>query len=156
MTEIACARWINSIQTLTIRGGTLDPFGSVYFKSDIGASTYHALMLSLDRRFTSGLSFQTRYTWSHSINDGSVGGGESNGPENVNCLRCDKGPSVFDIRHNFTANAVYELPFGAGKRFLNEGGVLGKVGRLEPEQCRHLAHRSPPDDNDEYLADPTS
>ena len=108
-------------------GGTLDPFGSVDFKSDIGASTYHALMLSLDRRFTSGLSFQTRYTWSHSINDGSVGGGESNGPENVNCLRCDKGPSVFDIRHNFTANAVYELPFGAGKRFLNEGGVLGKI-----------------------------
>ncbi len=108
-------------------GGTIDPFGSVDFKSDIGASTYHALMLSLDRRFTSGLSFQTRYTWSHSINDGSVGGGESNGPENVNCLRCDKGPSVFDIRHNFTANAVYELPFGAGKRFLNEGGVLGKV-----------------------------
>jgi hypothetical protein len=108
-------------------GGTIDPFGSVDLKSDIGASTYHALMLSLDRRFTSGLSFQTRYTWSHSINDGSVGGGESSGPENVNCLRCDKGPSVFDIRHNFTANAVYELPFGAGKHFLNEGGVLGKV-----------------------------
>ncbi len=108
-------------------GGTIDPFGSVDFKSDIGASTYHALLLSLNRRFTDGLSFQTRYTWSHSINDGSVGGGESNGPENVNCLHCDKGPSVFDIRHNFTANAVYELPFGTGKRFLNEGGVLGKI-----------------------------
>ena len=138
-------------------GGTIDPFGSVDFKSDIGASTYHALMLSLDRRFTSGLSFQTRYTWSHSINDGSVGGGESNGPENVNCLRCDKGPSVFDIRHNFTANAVYELPFGTGKRFLNEGGVLGKVDRrLERQQCRHLAHWSSPDHNDEYLAHPAS
>ncbi len=104
-----------------------DPFGSVDFKSDIGASTYHALQLSLDRRFSQSLSFQTRYTWSHSINDGSVGGGESNGPENVNCLRCDKGPSVFDIRHNFTANAVYELPFGSGKRFLNEGGVVDKI-----------------------------
>ncbi len=104
-----------------------DPYGSVDYKSDIGASTYHALMLSLDRRFTSGLSFQSRYTWSHSINDGSVGGGESNGPENVNCLPCDKGPSVFDVRSNFTADAVYEFPFGAGKRFLNEGGVLDKI-----------------------------
>jgi hypothetical protein len=104
-----------------------DPYGSVDFKSDIGASTYHALLVGLDRRFTNGLSFQSRYTWSHSINDGSVGGGESNGPENVNCLQCDKGPSVFDIRHNFTANAVYELPFGAGKRFLNEGGLINKV-----------------------------
>jgi len=106
---------------------TLDPYGSVDSKADIGSSTYNALGLSLERRFTAGLSFQTRYTWSHSINDGSVGGGESNGPENVNCLRCDFGPSVFDIRQNFTANAVYELPFGPGKAYLNDGGALGKI-----------------------------
>jgi hypothetical protein len=104
-----------------------DPYGSVDYKSDIGASTYHALLLSLDRRFSSGLSFQSRYIWSHSINDGSVGGGESNGPENVNCLPCDKGPSVFDIRQNFTTNLVYELPFGPGKAYLNDTGVLGKI-----------------------------
>ena len=104
-----------------------DPYGSVDLKSDIGASTYHALLLGLERRFTNGLSFQTRYTWSHSINNGSVGGGESNGPENVNCLACDKGPSVFDIRNSFTANAVYDLPFGPGKRYLSEGGALGKI-----------------------------
>jgi hypothetical protein len=83
--------------------------------------------LSLERRFSRGLSFQSRYTWSHSINDGSVGGGESNGPQNVNCLPCDKGPSVFDIRNNFTANAVYELPFGPGKAYLNGSGAIGKV-----------------------------
>jgi carboxypeptidase family protein len=104
-----------------------DPYGSVDLKHDVGSSTYNALGLSLERRFSQGLSFQTRYTWSHSINDGSVGGGESNGPENVNCLRCDFGPSVFDIRQNFTANAVYELPFGPGKAYLNAGRVLGKI-----------------------------
>lgn len=104
-----------------------DPFGSVDIKRDIGSSTYHALGLSLERRFSKGLSFQSRYTWSHSINDGSVGGGESNGPENVNCLPCDKGPSVFDVRHNVTVDAVYELPFGPGKALLNSPGVIGKV-----------------------------
>jgi carboxypeptidase family protein len=104
-----------------------DPYGSVDYKSDIGSSTYNALLLSLERRFSSGLSFQSRYTWSHSINDGSVGGGESNGPENVNCLPCDKGPSVFDVRDNVTVNAVYELPFGPGKSFLNDLGTLGKI-----------------------------
>ncbi len=104
-----------------------DPFGSVDYKSDIGASTYNALGLSLERRFTNGISFQSRYTWSHSINDGSVGGGESNGPENVNCLQCDKGPSIFDIRHNVTVDAVYELPFGPGKAYANNPGALGKV-----------------------------
>ncbi len=104
-----------------------DPFGSVDSKRDIGSSTYNALGLSLQRRFSQGLEFQARYTWSHSINNGSVGGGESNGPENVNCLACDKGPSIFDVRNNITVDAVYDLPFGPGKAFLSSPGVIGKV-----------------------------
>jgi hypothetical protein len=104
-----------------------DPFGSVDIKRDISSSTYNGLGVSLQRRLTNGLSFQSRYTWSHSINEGSVGGGESNGPEDVNCLPCDKGPSIFDIRHNFTLNAVYELPFGPGKAYLGNSGVVGKI-----------------------------
>ena len=104
-----------------------DPFGSVDIKKDIGSSSYHGLEFTIERRFESGLSFQARYTFSHSINDGSVGGGESNGPENVNCLRCDIGPSIFDIRHNFTANGVYQLPFGPGRAYLNHSGVTGKL-----------------------------
>jgi hypothetical protein len=104
-----------------------NPFGSVDIKRDIGSSTYNALGLSLERRFSRGLSFQSRYTWSHSINDGSVGGGESTGPENVNCLACDKGPSIFDVRHNVVVDAVYELPFGPGKPYLSSPGIAGKV-----------------------------
>ena len=104
-----------------------NPFGSVDYKSDIGSSTYNGLGLALERRFSKGLEFQARYTWSHSINDGSVGGGESSGPENVNCLQCDKGPSIFDVRNNVAVNAVYELPFGPGKPYLSSQGVLGKV-----------------------------
>ena len=103
-----------------------NPFGSVDRKSDIGSSSYNGLGISLERRFSQGLTFQSRYTWSHSINDGSVGGGESSGPENVNCLPCDKGPSIFDVRNNIAVNAVYELPFGHGKEYLNSG-VMGTV-----------------------------
>jgi hypothetical protein len=106
---------------------TQDPYGSVDLKHDVGQSTYHALLVSLNHRLSNGLSFETRYTLAHSINDGAVGGGEANGPENVNCRICDKGPSVFDIRHNFTANAVYELPFGPGKAYLNGGGAMGAI-----------------------------
>ncbi|HEV2297859.1 MAG TPA: carboxypeptidase regulatory-like domain-containing protein [Candidatus Acidoferrales bacterium] len=106
---------------------TIDPYGSVDLKHDIGSSSYHALGLSLERRFTSGMSLQTRYTFSHSINNGSVGGGEANGPENINCLACDKGPSVFDIRHNFVTDVVYDLPFGPGKSHLTHSGALGKI-----------------------------
>jgi hypothetical protein len=96
-------------------------------KADIGSSTYNALGLSLERRFSHGLLFESRYTWSHSINDGSVGGGESNGPENVNCLACDKGPSIFDVRDNLTVDTVYELPFGPGKTYFNSLGGFSKI-----------------------------
>jgi hypothetical protein len=105
-----------------------DPYGSVDYKSDTGQSTYHALLVALERRFSDGLSFQAHYTFSHSINDGAVGGGEANGQENVNCRQCDKGPSVFDVRHNFTVNAVYAVPFGPGRAYLHDAdGVLGKI-----------------------------
>ncbi len=104
-----------------------DPYGSVDYKSDIGSSTYNGLNLSLQRQLTNGFSFLARYTYSHSINDGSVGGGESSGPENINCLACDKGPSVFDIRHNFVAEEVYQLPFGPGTNHLKRSGALGKL-----------------------------
>jgi hypothetical protein len=104
-----------------------DPYGSVDYKSDTGLSSYHALLISLERRFSSGLSFQAHYTWAHSINDGAIGGGEANGQENVNCRQCDKGDSVTDVRHNVTANVVYELPFGPGKTYLHDAGVLGKI-----------------------------
>ena len=104
-----------------------DPYGSVDYKSDTGQSTYDGLLVSLERRYSNGFSFQTHYTFSHSINDGSTGGGEANGRQNVNCRICDKGPSVFDVRHNFALNAVYELPFGPGKPYLHDAGVLGKI-----------------------------
>jgi hypothetical protein len=106
---------------------TSDPFGSVDYKHDVGASTYHGLNVSLERRFQNGFALESRYTWSHSINDGSVGGGESSGPENVNCLPCDNGPSIFDVRSNITVSTIYELPFGPGKTYLNNSGVLGKI-----------------------------
>ncbi len=99
----------------------LPGFGQVDIKNDDGTSSFNSLHVGLSRRFNSGLLWELKYLWSHSINDGSVGGGESNAPENVACRSCDRGPSVFDVRHNVVVNSVYELPFGAGKPYLSNG-----------------------------------
>jgi Carboxypeptidase regulatory-like domain/TonB dependent receptor len=108
--------------------GPVDVFyGSVDFKRDDGNSHYNGLLLSLQRRFTNGFSLGANYTWSHSENDGSIGGGEANAPENAQCLRCEYGPSTFDIRDNIVVNSVYELPFGPGKAFLRSEGAIGKL-----------------------------
>jgi hypothetical protein len=108
--------------------GVPTSYGDVDVKRDDGGSSYNGLLLSMQRRFRNGFSFLATYTYSHSINDGSVGGGEANAPQNANCVPCERGPSIFDIRHNFIFNYVYELPFGTGKRYLaSAGGPLGRV-----------------------------
>ena len=98
-------------------------FGPVSWRGDVGNSTFHALQLNARRAFRNGLLFMANYMWSHSINDGSIGGGESDTPQNSFCRSCDKASSDDDVRHVFNLSAVYELPFGAGKRLLSNAGV---------------------------------
>jgi hypothetical protein len=65
--------------------------------------------------------------WSHSINDGSIGGGESDTPQDSFCRACDKASSDDDVRQVFNLSAVYQLPFGAGKHYLSGPGVARTI-----------------------------
>jgi Carboxypeptidase regulatory-like domain/TonB dependent receptor len=86
-------------------------FGAVSWRGDVGNSTFEAMQLNVRRNFTNGLLLTANYMWSHSINDGSIGGGESDVPQNSFCRACDKASSDDDIRHTFNLSAVYTLPF---------------------------------------------
>ncbi len=96
-------------------------FGTIDLKYNVGLSSYHGLLFALDRQFAKGFSFNAKYTYSHSINDGSVGGGEASAPQNAACFPCEKGPSIYDIRHNVIFSTVYELPLGPGKQYAASG-----------------------------------
>jgi Carboxypeptidase regulatory-like domain/TonB dependent receptor len=98
-------------------------FGAVSWRGDVGNSTFHALQLNARRAFQNGFLFTANYMWSHSINDGSIGGGESDTPQNSFCRSCDKASSDNDVRQLFNLSAVYQLPFGAGKPYLSSPGV---------------------------------
>jgi hypothetical protein len=93
-------------------------------------TSYNALQISVNRRFGQGLMFQTNYTWGKSlddISDDTDGAGQGLLiPTDSNNRRLDRGRSGFDIRHQFRAGAVYELPFGPGKRWLT-GRLLSRV-----------------------------
>ena len=58
--------------------------------------------------------------WSHAINDDSTGGGETDYPQINNCRACDTASSDADIRHVFSLNSIYLLPFGRGRAYLNQ------------------------------------
>jgi hypothetical protein len=86
-------------------------FGAVSWRGDVGNSTFEALQSNLRRTFTNGFLLSVNYMWSHSINDGSIGGGESDTPQNSFCRACDKASSDDDIRQTFNVSAVYPMPF---------------------------------------------
>ena len=104
----------------------LSQFGQFGIKHNDANSNFHALQVSLKRSFTNGFLWQTQYQWSHGIADGSIGAGEGIAVENVSCRACDRSVTPFDVRHNLTTNAVYQLPFGTGRRFLH-GGLAGRL-----------------------------
>jgi len=94
----------------------------------LGTSSYNALQVDVNRRFAAGLTLRGVYTWSKTLDDGdSVNGTTSgNAPglvSNPYDLRADWGLATFDVRNVASISAVYELPFGRGKRFAS--GVDG-------------------------------
>ncbi|HTU47213.1 MAG TPA: carboxypeptidase regulatory-like domain-containing protein [Bryobacteraceae bacterium] len=102
-------------------------FGAVSWRGDVGNSTFEALQINVRRAFQNGFLLTSNYTWSHSINDDSIGGGESDTPQDSFCRACDKASSDDDIRSAFNLSAVYQLPFGAGKQYLSSPGVARAV-----------------------------
>ncbi|HTB14867.1 MAG TPA: carboxypeptidase regulatory-like domain-containing protein [Bryobacteraceae bacterium] len=98
-------------------------FGPVSWRGDVGNSTFHALQLNVRGPFRNGFLLSSNYMWSHSINDGSIGGGESDTPQDSFCRSCDKASSDDDIRQAFNLSAIYELPIGSGKRYLSSPAI---------------------------------
>jgi hypothetical protein len=92
-------------------------------KYNEGASNFNALVASVNRRFHGGLFMAGNYMYSHALNDGSVGAGDADAAENVACFHCDYASSDFDARHSGSFSAVYDLPFGRGRRYLTGGNA---------------------------------
>ena len=85
-------------------------------------SFYNSFQLSVSKHNSPNLSWQASYTFSHSVDDASsnVSIEAVNEPPTTQDpfnRKGDRGRSGFDIRHNFVANVVYELPFGHKSQF---------------------------------------
>ena len=105
----------------------LAAFGSFGFKTNDGNNNFNTLQASLQRRFIRGMLFQMNYMWSHGIADASIGSGEAVSFQNMACRACDRSSTNIDVRHVMTMNAVYQLPFGKGMKFLNGSGPLSQL-----------------------------
>lgn len=108
----------------------LPGFAQVDYKEAEGTTNFNAWQSSLQRQFHQGLGIQINYLWSHSLNDGSTGGGEGDYPNNVNCMGCEYANSDQDVRNSLSANAIYSLPFGQGHSMFNHGIAKQLLGGI--------------------------
>jgi hypothetical protein len=91
-------------------------FSTIELKSSDGDSWYNALIVEVRRRWSQGLSVQSSYTFSKSEDttqastffSDATNGTTSALPEFIPGY--NKGPSDFDIRHNWVLNFTYALP----------------------------------------------
>ncbi len=89
-------------------------YAAINVRSASASSVYHSLQLSFEKRFSKGLSFLSAYTFSKSIDDGSLWNGSAVAVTN---FRLERGPSTFDTRHRFITSYTYDLPYGHGRPF---------------------------------------
>jgi hypothetical protein len=100
--------------------------GQTRMIAPVGDSEYNSLQTRLNRRFSNGVQFGASYTLSK---------GRGVVPDSDNAPRIaipeyydlNWALANFDRTHNLAITSVTELPFGAGKRWLNRSGVLSAI-----------------------------
>jgi hypothetical protein len=100
------------------------PYWGRVYSYDTGAnSIYNAGQAEVMHRFRSGLSFNGAWTWAKHISDAGPAptgfGGETGNGRVTDSLnrRSNRGNVSPTRRHRLIANAIYELPFGKGRRY---------------------------------------
>lgn len=102
------------------------------FQAADGNSNYNALQLNVERRFAGGLSLLGNYTFSKCLGDArdqltnNIGGYRAPYLPGFG-IRGDYGLCNFDVRNMIHFSGGYDLPFGAGRRFLNMGGPVNLI-----------------------------
>ncbi len=99
--------------------------GQISGTASIGYMAYNALQATLKKNFGNGLEYQVAYTYSKCMTDSSGYYGSWSGQttptspyfQNLYDERAEKGPCYYDVTHDLTSYAVYELPIGRGKQF---------------------------------------
>jgi hypothetical protein len=93
-----------------------------------GNSTYSALQLKYTKRLSHGLTVLVAYTWSKTIADGDISAGGGDSGQDYYNRRLEKGIADYDVPQLLSIAYTYELPFGKGKQFLNNGVASQIVG----------------------------
>ncbi|MGH9159847.1 MAG: hypothetical protein ACRD2X_07660, partial [Vicinamibacteraceae bacterium] len=99
---------------------------AILTSSNDAYSDFHGLSVRLEKRYSSGVFFAGNYQISRMI-DNNSGQIESNDTAFRWNKDADRAYSRYHRRHRSSVTFGYELPFGAGKRWLSGGGAMSAL-----------------------------
>ncbi|WP_446742009.1 carboxypeptidase regulatory-like domain-containing protein [Silvibacterium acidisoli] len=108
-TQVNALRPFNTI-------GSESRWSGISYLSDGFSSNYNSVLLRAERRFRTGLSFQSYLVWAKSLEVSSL--------QNPYEFASNYGPSAFDQEFRSVTTGQYDLPIGTGHRFLGEVGPV--------------------------------
>jgi hypothetical protein len=104
-------------------------YSNINFRSDNGKSHYNAVVarVGMNNWANTGLTLNANYTWAHTLDMLSDTFSSSGNQFNLGYLdpfnpKVDYGNSYLDLRHRFTASAIWEIPFAK-----NTHGIMKQV-----------------------------
>jgi hypothetical protein len=99
-------------------------YSTIDYRGTFNHASTNALQTSVQRNVTNGLNLSANYEWAHSIDNGGLGGGEADIPQNQSCLRCERSNSDQDMRSYFSSSMIWQLPLGHGRKFFSNSSRI--------------------------------
>jgi len=117
---------VRTVREFSVISGNnaLQPFAEVDYKTSGGDDSYNAFQMTLARRITTGLTFNSQYTFSRSVGN-TAGSNEARTAAIPDNFEADRGYNNFDVRNTFNFSALYKLPFGKGTS--HDFGTVGNA-----------------------------
>jgi len=100
---------INRSPGLFIPRPLTDDFGDIFLVGNYPSSEYHSLQVNFRRNLSKNLRFNANYTWGHATDDIV---GFFRDYQDPNRPDLEHASSDQDVRHNFSLDAGYDIPFG--------------------------------------------
>ncbi len=118
--------------------GNSVPVGFINFLPHSAQSNYHALFVRFEKRFSSGFSLLSSYTFSKAItnapqfrNAGGAGGAENSPPQDSYNLSAERGLASFDVESRWVSTFIYNVPVGKRGKYLQAGIPAAILGDLQ-------------------------
>jgi hypothetical protein len=125
---VVTPRNINRANAVTGARPLTERFGDIFLVGGYPQSNYNSMQVNFKRNLTRNFRFNANYTWSHTIDD--VVGFFRDYQDEYN-TRAERASSDQDVRHNFTFDAGYDIPFRSlfenAARWLAEGWQLNAI-----------------------------